>query len=172
MLDNEQGGTVGRRPITATDREWGQQCQDCQPHRWGEGEIRQTATGVIATAERRSIYGNETTGERTGWTDKSGGCTNRWNSLELSNQLHRLREQESKTKPQTTGILPTTGTSGWDHTNVLEGHIQKKREQVQWIQEHGGAILRGLIYEIDHLNNWKEQARRRRQCLDSLIRGH
>ena len=35
MLKNNQGGTVSRRPITATDSEWGQQCHDFQSH-WEE----------------------------------------------------------------------------------------------------------------------------------------
>ena len=58
------------------------------------------------------------------------------------------------------------------HTYDLEGHIRGKREHVKWIREHGGEILRGLIYEVGQHNNGKIQAFRRRQCLDSLIRGH
>ena len=53
MLDDGQGGTVGRRPITGTDREWAQQCQNCQPH--GEetkGEDIHSAHNTTTTTEQ------------------------------------------------------------------------------------------------------------------------
>ena len=52
MLDNEQGETVSRRPITATVREWVQQCQGCQPHgeKMKEEEIQSTKFTLTTTA--------------------------------------------------------------------------------------------------------------------------
>ena len=51
MSDNKQEGTVSRRPSTAADRVWGEQCQDCKPH----GGIQGKATQRTHTTQRRDL---------------------------------------------------------------------------------------------------------------------
>ena len=94
MLDNEQGGTVSRRPQTATDREWVQQCQDCLAHRGKIAEGYRQIENYIDTAVGETRCSEWGTVLPRGAGDGEHVYTGSGDDLDKSSHLHWQQRRE------------------------------------------------------------------------------
>ena len=180
---------MGRRPITATDREWGQQCQDCQPHgeemkEDGIQSTQDTPTTAAATGMRgvgiAEEQGNEHWRPLTLQKTIGLGSNCHMHRQQSQEDRTRLRRAESTKDKESTTALRTAGTTQtdrWASTSDtrpditrLQAHITGKMEDVEWLRNHGGAILRRVQHMLKEPPQCVRQTDEYEICLQGMLR--